>query len=826
MKIAIRKINPCTACLCPWKKDKQEKKEGHFDLIMWVHVSQIFDVVDIFKKILQEATRDSCLGLSNLNTLEDKLEAALSGKRFLLVLDDVWYKMGENQNDLQKVVSLLKAGEAGSKILATSRTEEALLALGAVKEKCIPISEMDDSAFLKLFMYYALKGVSIDEQDRRTFEAVGAQIAKKLKGSPLAATIVGTRLRVKPLNYWINFNARQHLGDVMEFLKWSYQHFDKEVRRCFAYCCIFPRRYQLKRDELVKLWVAQGFISVTNGEEKEDIAQRHFDHLLSALFLRPKGWTGHLPRDVRHLFIEIYGEEMISKKVLELQNLRTLIIIHTQHEEELLVEDVLETVFTNLTMLRAFILKVEVRSFMGGRQISIPESIGDLLHLRYFYLSKALYSKVTFPRRFARLYLMEVLDVGYSQWGKVAFSSGEDTTNLINLRVVPYDSELDFPFIGRMESLQTLHKFTVKKEKGHELFQLKKLNKVRHVLKIDGLENVLTKEDAQQAELHEKACIRGLILTWSPSGDMSLQEQDLQSEVIQALGPPTHLQILAIEGYKGSSYPSWMTGDGPEVLMCLRDLLLIDCTELASIPEHSVLFKYLHALEAIRCNWRCFPDNMEHLNSLVKLGIQSCNEILSLPTLPQSLKKLKIKECEQLESLPTIPVSSEIVPQSLKVLIIEECKNLMSLPTLPESLGTLVISFCSIDLPSTLPQSLKKLMLHGFSKIDLSTIPPSLEHFDVLTHDQEFATSCKTDGHENWEKIRHIPETNIRYEEFYREDDEDEEGLEDDEDDDSYVDDEEEDDDVPLGEDQEVDVPSEDGQEDDVPSEDDQDDES
>uniref|UniRef100_J3NA90 Uncharacterized protein n=1 Tax=Oryza brachyantha TaxID=4533 RepID=J3NA90_ORYBR len=238
-----------------------EKKEGHFDLIMWVHVSQIFDVVDIFKKILQEATRDSCLGLSNLNTLEDKLEAALSGKRFLLVLDDVWYKMGENQNDLQKVVSLLKAGEAGSKILATSRTEEALLALGAVKEKCIPISEMDDSAFLKLFMYYALKGVSIDEQDRRTFEAVGAQIAKKLKGSPLAATIVGTRLRVKPLNYWINFNARQHLGDVMEFLKWSYQHFDKEVRRCFAYCCIFPRRYQLKRDELVKLWVAQGFIS-------------------------------------------------------------------------------------------------------------------------------------------------------------------------------------------------------------------------------------------------------------------------------------------------------------------------------------------------------------------------------------------------------------------------------------------------------------------------------------------------------------------------------------------------------------------------------------
>nr|BBF89336.1 putative NBS-LRR class RGA [Oryza barthii] len=814
------------------KKDKQEENDCHFDLIMWVHVSENFDVVDIFSKILKEATK--------LNTEEHDLEKALSEKRFLLVLDDVWSVKVESHQSKEmkdKIVSLLKAGKAGSKILATSQTDKALLALGAAKERCILISEMGDTVFLELFMHYALDGVDIDEQDRRAFEVIGAQIANKLKGSPLAATIVGARLRQENLNYWISFNDQKHLGDVMDFLKWSYQQLDEEARRCFAYCSIFPRRYQLQRGELVKLWVAQGFITTTNGDKKEIDAERHFDHLVSVLFLRPvnddysghiayftmhdllydlakmvvgsecytvqKGWAGDLPQNVRHLFIEIDGEENMSKKVLELENLRTLIIIHTQDTEKLLVEDVLECMFTNLRMLRALILKVELQSFKGGRQIFIPESIGELLHLRYFYLSKALYSKVIFPRRFARLYHMEVVNVGYSEWGKVEFSSGEDTTNLINLRVVPYDAEFDFPFVGRMESLQTLHKFTVKRETGYELFQLKKLNKLKHLLKIDGLENVPTKEDAHEAELHNKSYIRGLKLTWNPSGETSVQDQDLQSEVIQALRPPTHLQTLAIESYNGSSYPSWMMDGGPEVLMCLRDLMLIDCTELGSVPEQSVLFKYLHSLQIIRCNWRYFPDNMEHLKSLVELVIQNCSEILSLPTLPQSLQQFKIKNCDAILSLPTLPqslkelitvgcyklellptlppslqklktkycnaiLSLPTLPQSLKELIIVGCKNLESLPTLPQSLKELMIEDCkNINSLPTLPQSLQKLMLYRFRNIDLPTMPQSLELFDVLTNDQKFARSCETVGEENWEKIRHIPTRNINYDEYY-----------------------------------------------------------
>lgn len=41
---------------------------------------------------------------------------------------------------------------------------------------------------------------------------------------------------------------------------------------------------------------------------------------------RGEGWKGEVPQDVRHLFIQNYDGELITKRILGLQNLRTLII--------------------------------------------------------------------------------------------------------------------------------------------------------------------------------------------------------------------------------------------------------------------------------------------------------------------------------------------------------------------------------------------------------------------------------------------------------------------------------------------------------------------
>ncbi|CAM0885591.1 unnamed protein product [Alopecurus aequalis] len=272
------------------KTDKKEKKGGHFDLLMWVHVTQNFSVDTIFKMIFNAATGDPCPDFDNSDTLEDNLKKELDGKRFLLVLDDIWYSIGDvvEYEKLQKILTPLNAGEAGSKILVTSRTKDALIAMGAAERRCILIPALNEDVFLKLFMHYALPGVPTDDHVRRTLEDIGKEIAKKMKRSPLAASLVGCQLRTRTnVEFWRSVRDRDILNETMGALWWSYRCLDEHARRCFVYCSIFPRSHRLERDELVRLWAAAGFARSTNeGEDTEDVCQKYFDDLLSASFLQ------------------------------------------------------------------------------------------------------------------------------------------------------------------------------------------------------------------------------------------------------------------------------------------------------------------------------------------------------------------------------------------------------------------------------------------------------------------------------------------------------------------------------------------------------------
>lgn len=59
----------------------REKKNGNFDLIMWIHVSQNFRVDTIFKEMFEAASGTSCPQFYNLDTLQDNLVKKLHGKR-------------------------------------------------------------------------------------------------------------------------------------------------------------------------------------------------------------------------------------------------------------------------------------------------------------------------------------------------------------------------------------------------------------------------------------------------------------------------------------------------------------------------------------------------------------------------------------------------------------------------------------------------------------------------------------------------------------------------------------------------------------------------
>ncbi|XBJ13360.1 hypothetical protein VPH35_005551 [Triticum aestivum] len=77
---------------------KKECKEKLFDAIMCIHVSETFSVDDIFHDMLKDITKDRHSNISDHEELEEKLKEALRGKRFFLILDDLWVKKSTTHN--------------------------------------------------------------------------------------------------------------------------------------------------------------------------------------------------------------------------------------------------------------------------------------------------------------------------------------------------------------------------------------------------------------------------------------------------------------------------------------------------------------------------------------------------------------------------------------------------------------------------------------------------------------------------------------------------------------------------------------------------------
>ncbi|XP_047086578.1 putative disease resistance protein RGA3 [Lolium rigidum] len=666
----------------------REKTDAHFDLVMWVHVSQDYCVDALYVQMFEAATGTSCPQLSNRDTLQDILEKKLHGKRFILVLDDVWYNIRNvtQSESMQQILSPLQAGEAGSKILVTSRTEDALLALGVAKQRCIPIPVLDENVFCNLLMHYALHGVPVDDHARRTLEDIGKEIAKKLKRSPLAARIVGAQLRIRQtVEFWRSVRNRDLLNETMGALWWSYHHLCEQVKRCFAFCSIFPRRHLLKRHELVKLWVAEGFARCTSeGGEMEDVCQEYFDELVSASFLQLRAKENPLekeyylihdllhdlaekaagsdcfrienswkpqrkctavevPPNVRHLFVETYNEELVTMKICKLYNLRTL-IIGGKNIQGAVGEQDLKCMFKKLRKLRVLIISPRYSKEGGcvSLDVRVPACIGQLTHLRYLALRASFFSRgilrLTLPATFSKLYHMQILD--FKRFENVEFSTSEDIGDLVNLRHVRFSDLLDIPNIGKLTSLLSMKVFNVRKQQGHELKQLGNLIKLRGQLSIRGLENVESKAEALEANLAGKEGLGTLKLSW----ERVQASPESQAQVLEGLCPPKDLESLTIEGYQCSTYPSWMHNGGPKHV---NHLVLYGCRAQPG-PELVGFCAHLRELGIVGCSWDALPDYIEHLTSLQSLEIKSCQNIRSLPALPPSLERLDLNDCGML----------------------------------------------------------------------------------------------------------------------------------------------------------------------------------
>ncbi|XP_026433508.1 disease resistance protein RGA2-like [Papaver somniferum] len=92
---------------------------GNFKLRAWVCVSHPFDIFKILRGVIESITRNKCENPSNVDVLANQVKEKLTGKKYLLVLDDLW---NEAVTDWENLKNYLSYGGVGSKILVTTRS--------------------------------------------------------------------------------------------------------------------------------------------------------------------------------------------------------------------------------------------------------------------------------------------------------------------------------------------------------------------------------------------------------------------------------------------------------------------------------------------------------------------------------------------------------------------------------------------------------------------------------------------------------------------------------------------------------------------------------
>eukprot|EP00258_Populus_trichocarpa_P028131 XP_024444150.1 disease resistance protein RGA2-like [Populus trichocarpa] len=262
-----------------------ENVRSHFELNMEACVSDEFSLKHVIRKIIKSATGERCADLDE-GELNKKLEEILNGRKYLLLLDDVW------NEDAQKwllLKPLLSKGADGSKIIVTTRSQRVAEIMGTVPADNLSLLGQEDC--LSLFYKCAFK-----EGQKELYPnlvGIGKEIVDKCKQVPLAVINLGTQLYGKTdETEWKSVRDSEKWeeeGDgILPALKISYQRLPTHLKRCFLYCSVFPKDYDFVDISLVQFWMAHGLIlqSSNPNEKLEDVGLRYVRELISRCFFQ------------------------------------------------------------------------------------------------------------------------------------------------------------------------------------------------------------------------------------------------------------------------------------------------------------------------------------------------------------------------------------------------------------------------------------------------------------------------------------------------------------------------------------------------------------
>lgn len=710
---------------------------SHFEPRIWVCVSEYFKLDNLMKEILESATGHASHHLTEIATLQNRLQDALHGKRFLLVLDDVWNERHAIWDILR---STLRCGGRGSKVIVTTRIENSARIMGTLPSHRLSYLSEDDCWSLFKQQAFGFEG-----EENKKLALIGKDIVNKCGGVPLAARSLGGLLRFKrEESEWLFvrdngiWNLPEEEDGIIPSLRRSYNHLPPHLKQCFAFCCLFPKGSEIDNESLIHLWVANGFIVPYDIWEPEDIANKYFNELLRLSLFQDvqKDNDGNIMKCRMHDLIHdlarsVAGDDYAIMDSCKVHNvairyrhislatrstfLERLGESHTLHTVLLLdyhVDD--SNVFDSLSRFHG--LRVLDLSNMSIR--ILPPSIKNMIHLRYLDLSNT--DIEILPDSTCSLKNLLTLKLRNCQ---NFCNLPKGLRNMYSLRHLDiYNTSLTkMPKrIGKLSCLQTLSFYIVGNTSGRRIGELNDFN-LRGELRLNDLQLVRNIADAKAANLISKKNLCVLILSWRQYGG-SYTIQQKEEEVLEGLQPHSNLKQLDINGYGGINFPTWIQDSK---LSYLVKISLSSCRSCKGLPSLGLLPALKHL-------------SIRHMDVVKCIGSDFYGDDNTVKGFP-SLKELHLADMPNLEKW--LGADGKATFPCLWKLVINKCPMLTSLPCFP-SLQHLELLECSsaILMPVANLTSVSFLLLHEIS--GLESLPEGmLRYFNFLN--SLFIVHCK-----------------------------------------------------------------------------------
>uniref|UniRef100_A0A0D9XQZ6 NB-ARC domain-containing protein n=1 Tax=Leersia perrieri TaxID=77586 RepID=A0A0D9XQZ6_9ORYZ len=442
---------------------------GQFYCRAFVSVSQKPDMRKILRSILINVTGvEYPAGMKawDVERLINELRDFINGKRFFVVIDDIW-----STTHWQTIRCVLLDSNIGSRVLATTQ-------IRYVAESCCPanqdkVFEMKHLSAIHAEKLFLKRIFGSGDNCPLHLKEVSNDILRRCGGLPLAIITMASLLVNKPQTkeQWEKYrdsivDKNPIVNYMQKILSLSYTDLPHNLKTCLLYLSTFPEDFIIERDRLVRRWIAEGFIPTEGGQNFHELVNRSLIQVVGIKYDdRANTCRVHdmvldliVSKSVEENFVTFIGYQ---NRVCDLQDkVRRLSLKCHQQDGGTMPSARVVSCTRSLTIYGSTKRMPPISDFQSLRVVNIENNdklencylngIGRLFQLKYLRLIEVSISKL--PEEIGDLQQLETLQLEHTKIKELP----KGITRLKNLIFLRADYTSLPEGVGNMKALQKL----------------------------------------------------------------------------------------------------------------------------------------------------------------------------------------------------------------------------------------------------------------------------------------------------------------------------------------------------------------------------------